>query len=196
MKRLQSISAYLLALALLVTSAGPVQARSEKEQERLLIVVLNAHEYRPNKKVLDKIGPEVNRLLIRIATYHTMRATVRVRALSSLALYPSNQTRRYLLSLFHERSLKKSPSGLLLRRQAIRSAARAFRASVIADIITLKTDRNVQIREAVAHALGDTLSKQALPHLRAWLPHEKELFIRLAIEKSITRITRQKDTKK
>ena len=178
----------LLALALLTGSSSAAEARSVKEQERLLLVLLNAHEYRPNRKLLDRVGKQVNQLLVRISTYRHMRARVRLRALASLAVYPSHRTKQYLLSLFHERSLKKNAVGLLIRRQAIRSAALAFKDGVINDILTLKSDGDAQIREAVAHGLGDTLSTLALPHLRAWLPNERELFVRMAIEKAIKRI--------
>ena len=186
----KTLMSLALALCLIAGNAQATPSRDIKEQERLLMVLLNAHEYRPTRKLLDRVGKDVNRLLVRISTYRSARAKVRVRALLSLALYPTRRTKLYLLSLFHERSLKKNNTGLLMRRQALRSAAFAFKTEVINDILILKADPSPQIREAVAHALGDTLSLSALSPLRAWLPNERELFVRIAIDRSIVRIKR------
>ncbi len=177
-----------LTALLILVSAPSATARSLQEQERSVISLLNAFEYVPSRRVLDRIGPDVNEVLVRVSTFPRLRSTIRVRALSSLALYPSDRTQRYLVGLLYDRELRKSSVGLLLRRQAMRSLGFAFGEDAIKDIKQFRSDEDPQIRESCAHALGDTLSARAEDVLAAWLPLEKELFIRLAIESSIKRI--------
>lgn len=179
-----------LALLLLLPTAAEA---SRSDEERSLIVYLGANEFEPSRKVLDKISQDTNRLLIRVSGYKSLRPTLRVRAIAALSLYPTTQTRRYLLGLFHERSLKKSNTGLLIRRQALRSAGTAFTVDVIDDIKALRSDADPNIRDAVAHALGDTKSASLIPYLKAWLPHENTYLVRGSIERSIDRLSRQKD---
>ncbi len=117
-----------------------------------------------------------------------MRPTIRSRAVASLSVYPTTRTRDFLHSLLYERSLEGTPAGVQLRRQAIRSLAYAFRESVVNALSGLRLDPDPQIREATAHALGDTRSPAAERILDAWLPHEPELFVRLAVDRSLERI--------
>ena len=172
----------------------PLNANANRpDEERSLISYLSAYEFEPSRKILDKISDDANRMLIRVSGYQKLRPTLRVRAIASLALYPSQQTQRYLLALFHERSLKKTNTGLLIRRQALRSAARAFHVEVVDEIKALRSDKDPNIRDAVAHALGDTRLKSLLPYLKAWLPHEDTYLVRGSIERSIERLSRQKE---
>jgi len=170
-----------------IASSSVVAERPEKEQMSLLLTMLSAHEYRPSAKVLARIGStrSVTRLLIFISNSPKYRPTIRVRALATLYLLPADNVRKYLLSVVHERENTKSNLGTLLRKQALRSLGRGFGKSVVTDLVAVKGDTNGQIREGVAQALGDTGAKEALPYLKAWLPNEKELFVRLAIDNAI-----------
>ena len=181
-------------LSLLVLLALPSEANANRsDEERSLILYLGAHEFEPSRKILDKISNDTNRLLIRVSGYTGLRPTLRVRAVAALSLYPTVQTQRYLLGLFHERSLKKTNTGLLIRRQALRSAGSAFGVEVVDEIKALRSDKDPNIRDAVAHALGDTKLKSLIPYLKAWLPHETTYLVRGTIERSIDRLSRQKD---
>ena len=84
-----------------------------------------------------------------------------------------------------EPSLTGTPTGTLLRRQALRSLGKAFRGDVVVSIANLKNDVNPQIRIAVAHALAETQSDRAIPILSAWLPNEKELGVREAVDRAL-----------
>ena len=180
----------VLVISLLV--AAPVLAgqRSEKDQRRDLLYVLNAHEFRVDERVLKGIGPEVNRLLVLISSEPKQRPAVRGNAVAALSVFPSHRTRRYLESLLDERSLVGTPAGTLIRRQAMRSLGVAFRGEVVSVLVSMKSDKNPQIREGCAHALADTGSTLALEPLEGWLPHEKELFVRLAVDRAIASIKR------
>lgn len=186
--RLQRFPTGLLLAAFLAFPS--VASATSADEERSLVTYLTGHHFKPDRRVLDRISPETNRLLVRIASDAHQRPTLRVRAVTSLSLYPSLRTKRYLLGLFHERSLKGTNTGLLLRVEALRSSARAFRGKVADDIKALRDDADIQIRAAVAQALGDTGSKRLLPYLRAWLPHEKTFFVRGVIDQTIDRLER------
>ena len=178
-----------LALGLMATAA---QASAPyHEQRRELMVLLNAYEFRVDVAVLERIGPEVPKLLIEISSTTRQRPTVRNHALMALSVFPSEQTRKYLESLLMERSLKGSPTGTLLRRQALRSLGRAFGDRVVVPIANLKDDPDPQIRIAVAQALGDTGSPRAQSILAAWLPHEKDLAVREAVDHALEHIRRK-----
>ena len=180
-RRVALVSALLCAISLCATA----QARPAHQQRSDLLLVLNAYEFRVDAKVLRKIGPEVKKLLIEISGDPGFRPRVRNHALMALSAYPESQTRKYLESLLLEPSLTGTPTGTLLRRQALRSLGRAFGGDVVVAIANLKNDVNPQIRIAVAHALGDTQSDRAIPILTAWLPNEKELGVREAVDRAL-----------
>ncbi len=175
----------LSALLLLASVCFPAQAKPSHEQRSDLLLLLNAYEFRVDAEVLRKIGPEVNKLLIEISGDPGFRARVRNHALMALSAYPAVQTRRYLESLLLEPSLIGNPTGTLLRRQALRSLGKAFAGEVVVPIANLKDDKNPQIRIAVAHALAGTRGDRAIPILTGWLPNEKELGVREAVDRAL-----------
>ncbi len=186
MKNLTTRTAMTLAaLALGICLCATAQARPAHEQRSDLLMLLNAYEFRVDAKVLRKIGPEVNKLLIEVSGDPGFRPRVRNHALMALSVYPVTQTRRYLESLLLEPSLIGNSTGTLIRRQALRSLGKAFGGEVVVPIANLKDDKNPQIRIAVAHALAETKSERAIPILSAWLPHEKELGVREAVDRAL-----------
>ena len=186
MKNLMNRRAVLLfALLLGLCACLTAHARPAHQQRSDLLLVLNAYEFRVDAQVLRKIGPDVNKLLIEISGDPGFRPRVRNHALMALSVYPATQTRRYLESLLMEPSLIGTQTGTLIRRQALRSLGKAFQGEVVVPISNLKDDVNPQIRIAVAHALGDTQSDRAIPILSAWLPNEKELGVREAVDRAL-----------
>jgi HEAT repeat protein len=189
-----TVRIFLVALSGLV-AVPALPARSSdrdslEEQEQRLVRVLSAHEFAPSRNVFDRIGPDVNQLLVRIASSTEHRPSLRVRAVSALSIYPSDRSRRFLGGLLFERELVGTPSGTLLRREAMRSLAVGFGGEVVDELAPLKDDGDAQIREGCAHALGETKSPRAVPVLDAWLPHEPELFVRLAVDRAVSRLKR------
>lgn len=179
-----------LTASLALTSLAPPAdaAQSLREQRESLLWFLQAHEFRPDRGLLDKIGPNVNRVLVHIAEDPNMRSRIRVRAVSALAVYPTTRTSQFLAGLLYEPELVGTAGGLAIRRQALRSLGYAFGAKMVHTIAGLRDDADPQVREAVAHALGDTRCPHALEVLDAWLPLEQELFVRLAVDRSISRL--------
>lgn len=179
----------VLVGALCVALAAPsAQARTERSQEKSLVTLLQAFEFVPDRESLDRVGPSVNKLLVKIAGHPKYRPSLRNRALMALALYPSARTRDYLPSLFYDKTLSETRHGLLLRRQAIISFGKAFEDGAVDDLMPLGEDTDSQIREAWAHAMGETASMRALNALEAKIEHEDELHVRLAIDRAIAKL--------
>ena len=185
-----------LALALLMVGALASDGRSETAgprrsaaaQRESLLMVLGAREPLLVRLALDRIGPDVPRLLIDIASHPAERSTVRARALKALALYPGPNVRDFLGSLLHEPTLSGNVAGNSLRSEAVRSLGRGFGESAIDAIAALRGDTAPGVREAVALALGDTGSERAKRILEAWISLEPTIVVREAIDKGLLRL--------
>lgn len=182
------MNAILLAVAAAGSAIAASPERTLGEQEAHLRRLLSAHEYAVDRETLEKVGPQVEKLLIELAGHPEERPTLRQRATSALSVFPSPRTREYLLSQLWERRLVGNPTGTLLRREAMRSLATGFGEEVVDVLSALRDDPDPQIREGCARALGLTGSDLAERALDAWLPNEKELFVRTAIDESLARI--------
>ena len=185
-RTLTTVAAIALALILAAPAAQAVLA--PKEQKESLLYLLQAHEFHVDKKMLDRIGPDVDRILVHIAEDPKMRPTVRARAVAALGVYPTQRTYDFLSGLLYEPALIGTPGGTNIRRQALRSLGWGFGDKAVNTVAALKEDTDAQIREACAHALGDTRSPHAVGILDAWLPNEPELFVRLAVDRSLDRL--------
>lgn len=179
---------------MLLSLLGPQDAfargRTIDEQEKSVLSILSAHEYRPDREVLRRVGPDVSRVLVRISSRKAVRLSIRLRAIATLELYPGEAIRRYLLTVLHDPLYQANQLGLSMRRQAIRTLGKAFGDSVVDDLLELKQESNPQLREAVAYGLGETGSQRAVPHLKSWLQRESELFVKLAIDKALNSLYR------
>ncbi|MFO0748097.1 MAG: HEAT repeat domain-containing protein [Myxococcota bacterium] len=182
-----------LALALLVVAslaapaaAGPARPRSD--QRASLVELLAAYELRLDRATLDSIGPEVPQMLIDIAGKPRERATVRVRALAALAFYPTVFTQAFLRAQLWERGWIGTPLGVQMRAQAMRSLGRAFGENAVDDIAALKDDPDPLVRAAVATALVDAGSPNAVPLLESWLPNESVFTVRDAVDRALQKL--------
>ena len=182
----------LLAVALSAPMSAARSESSEEAQLRILLQFLNAHEFKVSRKGFDRIGTDVNRLLVSISGDPRQRPTIRVRATSSLAVFPSERSQRYLNGVLYDPELKKNKFGLLQRREAMMSLGAAFKGDAVQTLAGFYDHEDPQIREGCAHALGITGSDRALPPLKAWLPNEPEIFVREAIERAIERLGQDK----
>jgi HEAT repeat protein len=179
------VGAMMAVLALSSSTTTHANKLHPDEQKRTLLAYLNAHEFQVDKKIMEEIGRDVNRLLVHIASNPHHRPTVRQRAYSALSVYPTTRTRKFLETSLFDPNLKAKSPGTALRREAMRSLAIAFGASTVTILDDFMNDDEAQIREGVAHAMGLTKCKEALTLLEAWLPNEPELFVRLAVDRAI-----------
>ena len=178
----------LLTLVLMAPTTSARTQHTEEAQRRVLLQLLNAHEFKVNRKAFDRIGPEVNRLLVNISGDPRQRPTVRVRATAALSVFPSERTRRYLNGVLFDPDLMKNQFGLLQRREAMMSLGAAFKEDAVQSLAGFHDDKDPQIREGCARALGISGSKRALTTLNSWLPNEPEIFVRQAIDEAIEKL--------
>jgi hypothetical protein len=180
----------LLTVTTLVTWAGGAEARERPRPERRasLVWVLGQTKVELEKKTLDVLGPDLVEMLIDIVNTPREAPHVRVRALAGLGFYPSEGTYGYLTSLLRERSLMNDDLGTRMRQQAIRSLGAAFGDRAVDEMLGLKQDPELLVREAVALALRDAGSPRVLPALEAWLAVEPAFTVKVAIDKAITRL--------
>lgn len=180
------------AVAVLSPVAGTASARTRPAEERRasLVWLLAETQTQLTRNGLDALGPNTDELLINIANAPRAAATVRVRALAGLAFYPNDATYAFLTSLLNERNLIGNDTGLRMRRQALRSLG-VFGERAVDDLLSLKTDPEAGIRQAVALALGDTGSERALPVLELWLTTEPVLSVREAVDRAVNQLHRR-----
>jgi HEAT repeat protein len=164
----------------------PSKFRTPDQQRESLVMLLAAYEPVMKRSVFDSVGPDVPRLLIDIASHPKEAPTVRQRAVSALALYPSAATRGFLLSLLNDRNLLATTYGLVVKAQALRSLGRAFGDTEVDTLASYRSDPEVQIRAGAAYGLGDSKSKKARLVLETWLAQEDNLTVKHAIDRALT----------
>ncbi|MEZ4269236.1 MAG: HEAT repeat domain-containing protein [Myxococcota bacterium] len=187
-----SLAAVFALCAIAVAPSATAAERSRDDVRRSLLTWLESQEFRVDKRALDGLGGEINKLLVEFAGDPGQVATVRQRAISALAVYPSTRSRQFLAGVVFERAFVGNSLGTLLRREALRALGRGFGESVVNTLASVRSDSNPQIREACARALGDTKSDNAMSELSAWLPNEPELFVRVAIDEATDAIRRHR----
>jgi len=189
----RTLTILALAVALLSTSVAQARALAPAEQRASLRSLLEGHHFQVNRKTFDRLGTakEITNHLVHFTTNPKLRPTVRQRAIAGLRVYPSDRTRKVLEGLLYDPDLQDT-AGVALRREAMLSLAIAFRSRAITPIANHREDADPQIREGCARALGATRSTDAMPILDAWLPHEPELFVRLAVDKALAHIRGQR----
>ena len=183
-----------LALAVCLPQAAAKTKLTEAEQLESLNMLLGGHHYRVNKRALKRIGAAVPKLLVKISADPRNKPTIRTRAIASLRVFPNDRTRRYLESALYDPRLKKASYGTMLRREAMYSLAVGYRQDSLTAIDNHRGDRDPHIREGCARALGATQSPRALHILEAWLAHEPELFVRVAVDEALTTLRRSLET--
>lgn len=184
------LTSIALALALLTTSvAHAARPLAPEEQRASLMSLLDAHHFRADRSMFDRLGNprEITDILVEFTSNPKLRPTLRKRAITALRVYPGERSRKVLEALLYNPDLRQS-WGVAMRREAMLSLAIAFRGKSLVALTNHKDDANPQIREGCARALGATGSRDALPVLDAWLPHEPELFVRLAVDQAIAHI--------
>lgn len=192
------LAAFVIALAPVgavavvsaVSTPAAARTRSADERRASLVWLLAETRTQLTREGLEALGPNTDELLISIANAPKAAAVVRVRALAGLAFYPNDATYAFLASLLNERNLIGNDTGLRMRRQALRSLG-VFGERAVDDLLSLKTDAEPGIRQAVALALGDTGSERTLPVLELWLTTEPVLTVREAVDRAVEQLHRR-----
>lgn len=193
--------ARLLALLTLVCwpawPSRPLAAaeRSAASQPRhvqagAIVALLQAEHPRVDAQLLQRIGPDVQAILIEHATAPQRRSDVtplmRQRALGWLQFYANASSRAVLLSVLRERD----PT-VAMQRVALRAIAIAFGAAELGVLREHLQHPNLYVREAAAYALGDVADRRVRGILEDQLGRDPELAVREAIEAALRNVARR-----
>jgi HEAT repeat protein len=170
MGRTLSVCALALLLPLASAWAGP--------QRDAVLELLNAYEDVPSQADLAALGDGIDQELMEIADDAKVPSTRRGRALSALQHYRTDDVRTFL-----EAHVDASDKGIL-RRKAAWSLA-AWGDDAVAKLQGALADDDVQLRIAVAQALGSIGTDTARAALTARLDPEPETAVKDAIRKAL-----------
>jgi HEAT repeat protein len=191
---------------LLGAGAGhPSVARAEVQvarqprsvQASAVYALLQAEHPRVDAALLQRIGPDVQAILIEQVTAPRQRSQVtpvmRQRALGWLQFYPNPSSRAVLLDALRHRDGEESLR-LALQRVALRALAVAFGAAELAVLREHLQHPNLYVREAAAYALGDVDDRRVRGILEDQLGRDPELAVREAIEAALRKVSQRGDT--
>jgi hypothetical protein len=151
------------------------------EQREAVLDLLNAYEATATADDLKRLGDGVELELISIADDQSVPTTRRGRAIVALGHFPTVPVRAWLEIQLHDRA-KES----IFRRKAAWALAVGFGDQVVeTHLKSAIADDDVQLRIAVANALGQLRTSAALGVLEARLEQESDEAVRLAIKKFV-----------
>lgn len=173
----------VLTLLLLPTIALADTADQPRHvQAGALMTLLKAPHPQIQGPALKRIGPDVPALLVEFATSHDQPSQVRLRALAWLQWFPSSQSRAVLLEMLRAREVD-----VPTLRVCIRALAVGFGAEMLPIVREFLEHKDVHVREAAAHALGDIDDRRVHDILVDHLEREREIAVRDAAMSAIRR---------
>ncbi len=161
---------------------SPLQASAQQNDPGLERVrtLLSTVDTPPSPTMWRAMGPSTLNHLEALYRDATQPGFVRLRAVATASFYPTEGSRRFLLSVAHD-----AGQGDLFIRQAVISLERAFGQTVTAEIVPFLQSEHDSVREACAAALGRIGSENALAALRARLPRERNEGVRRTIQNAL-----------
>lgn len=163
--------------ALLLGALLPATAWAGPNRDAVMDL-LNAYEDVPAKSDLDALGDGIDLELMEIADDHAVPSTRRGRAISALQHYPTDAVRAFL-----DAHLADADKGILRRKAAFSLAA--WGDGAVDTLSGALTDDDVQLRIAVAQALGSIGTDASRQALQARLESESEAAVSEAIQKAL-----------
>jgi HEAT repeat protein len=160
----------------LLVLAAPLSAWAGPKRAAVMDL-LNAFEEPIREADLAALGDGVDAELMEIADDAQVPASRRGRAVTGLQYYKTDTVRTYL-----EKQLKGDVS--LLRRKAAASLA-AWGPTAVPALTPVLSDSDVQLRIAVAQALGRIGDESARKALQERLASESEPVVKEAIDKAL-----------
>ena len=159
---------------------GTTKARLQLER------TLSAIEFVPSRQTLERIHPEVDRLLREIAAGKTTHVLAQNRAITTLRLFPGKETTALLQELV-DKSKCKADDGLcrLNLQQALASFATIKGHAAVSRVAPFLAHAHMDVRMAAALALRLSRSPRALPLMAEQLTREKSDTVRAEIEQQI-----------
>jgi len=175
----------LLASLFVLTLALPISSAFGTPPDPVLrmrvLQVIQAPEYQPAPKIWKNLGIEaVNNLLAELALDSKSVAVLRRRAALALGEFSSPRTEATLRALIGDDLV---PMGI--RRQAMMSLGNAFPAKALDTLQPRMLTGNIHLREAAILATIPLRDRRVAPLLQDRLEREKEIVVRVAVERAI-----------
>jgi len=142
--------------------------------------MLSAFEGGPSAEAWQALGPETLTVLEQLYDDEGQQPFVRLRAVQAAGHFPSDTSRAFL-----KRVATESGQNDLLVRAALRTMARAFGSSALADIRPFLTHRTATIREGAVLALGTIESPRVRPLLEARLDRERDATVKATLHRAL-----------
>ncbi len=164
--------------ALLVAAFLPFSAHAGEHRDAVM-ELLNGIEQPATQADLEAIGDGALAELREIAADESVPTSRRGRAISALQHYPTDEVRELLAETV------KSGDKSLYRRKAVGALGAAFGADAVATISPYLTDKDEQLRIAVARTLGNVGGDDARAALEARVKKEKTEAVAEAIDAAL-----------
>lgn len=142
--------------------------------------MLSSFEGGPSADAWEALGPETLTVLEQLYDDEGQPPYVRLRAVQATGHFPSESTRTFL-----KRVATQEGQNDLLIRAAVRTMARAFGSSALADIRPFLTHRATAVREGAVLALGSLESSRARALLQARLDVERNTTVRAMLQRTL-----------
>ena len=151
---------------------------------RSVVNLLTSKRGFPTRKQMLRtgLGSTTVRILSGIAADTKKRPRLRLNAARALEYFPTRDTEKFLGSVLYGRFWKPA-----FKSAAMRVMARGFGAKMYFEFLPFLRDSDPHLRAGAALALGDLTDPRVLNNLQNHLSHEKELSVRVAIEKAMDR---------
>ncbi len=165
-----------LASVLLVAASASAEPPSVDQVRNML----SAFEDGPSAETWRALGPETLVVLEQLYDDEGQQPFVRLRAIQAAGHYPTEDSRAFL-----KRVATREGQLDLHVRAAIRTMARAFGDSALADIRPFLTHRATAVREGAVLALGTIATPRARTLLRARLNVERNETVKATLQRTL-----------
>lgn len=166
----------VLASVLLVAASASAQTPSVDQVRNML----SAFEEGPSAETWQALGPETLVVLEQLYDDEGQQPFVRLRAIHAAGHFPSEASRSFLKRV----AMREGQLDLHVRA-ALRTMARAFGESALADIRPFLSHRETVIREGAVLALGTIATPRARTLLQSRLSVERNEAVKATLQRTL-----------
>ncbi|MEZ4286964.1 MAG: HEAT repeat domain-containing protein [Polyangiales bacterium] len=163
-------------VAIVVSLAGSLAFAQDASLRRQMALLLYSYDT-PTEAQWRSLDQGAQAMLIRIASSSDQPRRARLRSLSALEFFPSDQTRRYLRKVL----FGKRTESVYTRRAAI-ALARGFGGSTLDDLASRLKDKRVDVRRSIVTAISMIDDERVPAILGQHLKRESDDSIRRSIQ--------------
>ena len=173
---------FLFSLVAMALAAPAQGAPTEDEtKRRSVVLLLSGYEYEPALADWERIGPDANRILVNLIEDGALRPSLRLKALASLAWFPSRRSRAVLTQKMHARR-----ATAIERRVAMRTLALAFGVDAVDELRGFLRSPELVLREGAIRGLGFIRNERVKAILRAHLEVEQDLDLKVLTDEMLS----------